>query len=274
MNSFPFKLPVFVAATMLLAIPVNQAFAQKGGRGGGGGGHVSGGHVSGGGVRVGGASIAGVRPGGAGVHIGNASMSRPITGTTHWSNAGHIIRPGVPNHNPGFDHNHNRNNVVFFGFGGGGWWGPGPLFYDGFYGGYGAAPYTGGYFSAYPPGDVFSTPIPGGEPPPMESAPTPQTMTALVVVMVPTDNAELWFNGVKTQTQGQRREFVTPELPPGQTFNYEIKARWTADGKDIERTRTVRVQAGAQSVVNFLIEDREQLPAPGNVQQQPPIKLE
>jgi uncharacterized protein (TIGR03000 family) len=91
--------------------------------------------------------------------------------------------------------------------------------------------------------------------------------------MVPTDDAELWFNGFKTQTKGQKREFLTPELLPGQTFTYELKLRWTVDGKDLERTRNVRVQSGVQSVVNFLVDDREQLPAPGKVGS-PAVKLE
>jgi uncharacterized protein (TIGR03000 family) len=153
---------------------------------------------------------------------------------------------------------------VFIGVGGGWWW-PGAFGFDGFSGGIAAAPYYfyDNYQSFYPPGDVYGSPVPGMVVPPEEAAPSPKAATAMVGVLVPTNDTELWFNGAKTQTRGTKREFVTPELPPGQTFSYEVKARWTAEGKEIERTRIVRVQAGMQSVVNFLVDEREQLPAPG-----------
>jgi len=183
--------------------------------------------------------------------------------------AGHITRPIAPNRGQGF----RNGNGVFIGFGGGGYWWPGLYGYDGYYGGIGGAPYYGdGYQSFYPPGDVFGTPMPGAVLPGSETAPTPRVATALVLVIVPTEDAELWFNGAKTQTRGQKREFLTPELPPGQIFTYEVKVRWTENGKENERTRTVRVQAGSQSGVNFQVEDREQLPLPIQVAP-PPIKM-
>jgi uncharacterized protein (TIGR03000 family) len=257
MNKLPLKLPVFLGAALWLALPVNQVLAQKGGRGGGGGVHVSG-------ARVGGA-----------VHVGGVSGVRPVGGSI-----GHGVYPSHPIHNGnnGFRGNGNGGGVFVGGFGGG-WW-PGPYYYDGYYGGTAVGPYSDGGYSAYPPGDVFGSPmpgtvipgaaipgggLPGGAMPGAEVAPPPRSATALVVVMVPADSAELWFNGAKTQTKGQRREFVTPELPPGQVFNYEVRVKWTVDGKEFDRTRTVRVQAGSQSIVNFMVEDREQLPAPAQL---------
>jgi uncharacterized protein (TIGR03000 family) len=255
------RLPVLVGVGLCFALPINPAQAQKGGHGGGGG-HVGGAAVhSGGGMSMG-------RPSGSGVSVG-----RPSGGV----GMGHITYPSHPIHNGnGFGRNGFGGTGVFIGVGGG-YWGSAPYYYDGYYGGVG--PYSDG-LSFYPPGDVFGSPMPGaGFPgggyadtppvPPVEVAPpNPRTTTALVIVFVPTDTAELWFNGAKTQSRGQRREFVTPELPPGQVFNYEVKIRWTADGKEFERTRTVSVQSGTQSVVNFMIGDREQLPPPQAV---PPI---
>jgi uncharacterized protein (TIGR03000 family) len=254
--------PVCLAATMFLALPANEALAQKGGRGGGGGGHVGGGgvHVGGGGVRVGSVSSAGVRS----VGVSPAHISRPGGPVGNWN--GHVSHP-IHNGNNGWG-----GGVGIIIGGGSSWW-PGPYFYDGYYGGGGTAVYNN-YQSYYPPSDVFSLPQQGGGYSgtpmlPADVLPNPKTTTALVVVMVPTDDAELWFNGAKTQTRGQKREFLTPELPPGQVFSYEIKIRWNVDGKDFERSRTVSVQAGAQSIVNFLVEGREQLPAP--VQVGPPV---
>jgi uncharacterized protein (TIGR03000 family) len=265
----PFQISALVGVTLCFSFPISEALAQKGGHGGGHGG---------GGVHVGGAS-GGVRIGGGGVNMG-----RPSGGI----GMGQVGRPGFPNHNGngfgrnGFGGNGFGGAGVFFGIGGG-YWGSAPYYYDGYYGGVG--PYSDA-LSFYPPGDVFGSPLPGGgypgggfpgagypdtpPIPPVEVAPpNPRTTTALVIVLLPTETADLWFNGAKTQSRGQKREFVTPELPPGQVFTYEVKIRWTVDGKDYERTRTVSVQAGAQSVVNLAIEEREQLPAP--VQVVPPI---
>jgi uncharacterized protein (TIGR03000 family) len=247
------KLPmlsgVLIGVALCFAFPVNQALAQRGG-GHSSGGHASAGHVSGGGV-----------------HMGGASMGRPSGGV----GMGHNSRPSFPNHNG--NHFFGNGGGVFLGIGGGGYWAGSPYYYDGYYGGVG--PYSD--LSFYPQGDVFGSPMPGagysGYPdvppiPPVEVTPNPQTATALVIVFVPNEATDLWFNGAKTQSRGQKREFVTPELPPGQVFSYEVKIRWRADGKDYERTRTVRVQAGAQSVVNFTIDEREQLPPPQVV---PPV---
>ena len=51
-------------------------------------------------------------------------------------------------------------------------------------------------------------------------------------VVVPAD-AEVWFNGDATQQKGEQREFVTPTLPVGRNYEYEIRtagrrtARWS-----------------------------------------------
>ena len=105
---------------------------------------------------------------------------------------------------------------------------------------------------------VEFSPTPASTPtPPVPKSP----MAAAVQVIVPHESAELWFNGVKTQTSGPRREFVTPELPPGQSYTYEVRVRWTQDGKIYELTRFVTVQAGGQATLN-LLDLREQLPPP------------
>lgn len=74
---------------------------------------------------------------------------------------------------------------------------------------------------------------------------------ALLEVMVP-ENAQLWFAGARTAQTGPVRHFVSPSLPPGQPFTYEIRARWTdASGRSVERIKRVKVQAGARIGVNF-----------------------
>ena len=75
-------------------------------------------------------------------------------------------------------------------------------------------------------------------------------------------NAELWFNGVKTQQTGTKRTFTTPELAPGKVYSYEIRARWMEKGQEYDQTRTVTVQPGAQVVFAFFAGAKEQLPPP------------
>jgi uncharacterized protein (TIGR03000 family) len=76
--------------------------------------------------------------------------------------------------------------------------------------------------------------------------PTSATMN----VRVPAD-AVIWFEGSKTGQRGASRTFVSPPLEKGQGFTYEIRARWTKDGKEVEQTRTVRVRAGENVDVDF-----------------------
>jgi uncharacterized protein (TIGR03000 family) len=76
-------------------------------------------------------------------------------------------------------------------------------------------------------------------------------IAAMVEVQVPAD-AQLWFDGENTSQTGTDRMFRSPPLEPGQNYSYEVKAHWTDNGKDIERTRTVRVHAGERVMVNFM----------------------
>jgi len=87
------------------------------------------------------------------------------------------------------------------------------------------------------------------------SIPTPaeeqDSNAAMLEVRVP-ENAQLWFAGAKTSQTGAVRHFVSPSLPAGRTFTYEIRARWTdASGSSVDRTKQVKVQAGARVGVDF-----------------------
>ena len=76
---------------------------------------------------------------------------------------------------------------------------------------------------------------------------------ARVLVRVPDPNAEVFFNGSPTEQRGMERVFETPTLNSGTTYTYEIKARWRdASGKMTEQIRSVGVQRGRESMVDFL----------------------
>jgi uncharacterized protein (TIGR03000 family) len=97
------------------------------------------------------------------------------------------------------------------------------------------------YFAAPEPIDL--QPIPGaavvGEPAP-----------AVVLIHTPVD-AEVWFDGNKTQQAGSDRTFQSPPLPTGQSYHYAVRARWAENGKMVEQFQMVKVQAGQQSRVSF-----------------------
>jgi uncharacterized protein (TIGR03000 family) len=126
----------------------------------------------------------------------------------------------------------------------------------------------------YPPtNSLYSTPAPrlypGGAVNPAnpipEVGPAPRAATATLEVSVPTLETELWFNGVKTQTQGLKREFVTPELVPGQSYAYELRARFVLNGKEYDQTRIITLHAGSQMVISISSDSREQLAIPAGI---------
>lgn len=75
--------------------------------------------------------------------------------------------------------------------------------------------------------------------------------TAKVEVRVPAD-AEIWFEGQKTSQTGSDRIYSSPSLDAGQDYSYEVRARWSADGKPVDQTRKVAVHAGDHVLVDFL----------------------
>lgn len=65
------------------------------------------------------------------------------------------------------------------------------------------------------------------------------------------ENAQVWIDGNATSQTGTSRPFVTPALDPGKDYSYEIRARWTDDGRTVEQTRKITVQSGDRMTVNL-----------------------
>jgi uncharacterized protein (TIGR03000 family) len=99
-------------------------------------------------------------------------------------------------------------------------------------------------------------------PPGGQVSPPSSGNSASIELYLPNNSAEVWFNDLKTQQTGQKREYVTPDLEPGKSFTYQVRAKWVEDGKEYDQTRTVTVRAGAQIVFAFYAEKREKLPPP------------
>jgi uncharacterized protein (TIGR03000 family) len=75
--------------------------------------------------------------------------------------------------------------------------------------------------------------------------------TALIEVRVPA-GAKVWFDDHLTVQTGEARYFTTPELQPGRSFKYQVRASWIDDtGLAVTKTREVSVEAGKRTVVGF-----------------------
>jgi uncharacterized protein (TIGR03000 family) len=66
---------------------------------------------------------------------------------------------------------------------------------------------------------------------------------AHIWLRVPT-SAEIWVNGVKTKQTGESRYYYSPPLALGRKYSYEMRLRWMKDGKPVEETQRILVQAG------------------------------
>jgi len=85
---------------------------------------------------------------------------------------------------------------------------------------------------------------------PVETLPPGGRTCVSLLVHVPAD-AEIWLDGVKTQQTGTARRFESPALQPGGVYTYEVRARWTEQGRDMEQRQVVLVHAGDQVRVHF-----------------------
>ncbi len=120
--------------------------------------------------------------------------------------------------------------------------------------------YTGTYYTPgayYAPGYVTSggTGLPSGTTsmyyqPGAQAAATTDPNAAVIDLRVPAD-AQVWFDGDPTNQRGPDRVFTSPALDPGKTYHYDVKARWTENGRPVERTRRVDVRAGQRTTVDF-----------------------
>jgi len=151
-----------------------------------------------------------------------------------------------------------------WGYNGYGWGGAG--FYPNTNYGYGLYPgnYSGGFVPSYgygrsylAPGYVSSgTMLPGNttsmyyQPGAQFGAAATDPNAATIDVRVPAD-AQVWFDGDPTNQRGSDRVFTSPSLNPGKAYHYEVKARWTENGRPVERTKRVEVRAGQRTTVDF-----------------------
>jgi uncharacterized protein (TIGR03000 family) len=75
---------------------------------------------------------------------------------------------------------------------------------------------------------------------------------AIIQLKVPAD-AQVWFDDKATSLTGSVRPFTTPALESGKDYSYEIRARWTEAGRQVEQTRKVNFRSGDRMTLNFAV---------------------
>jgi uncharacterized protein (TIGR03000 family) len=85
---------------------------------------------------------------------------------------------------------------------------------------------------------------------------TAKQKPATIRVYVPA-NAQIVFDGYKTEQTGSVRRFQSPPLPLGQKFKYDMKATWKANGKEVVQEKKLYVQAGQETTVDLRPDDEK-----------------
>lgn len=95
------------------------------------------------------------------------------------------------------------------------------------------------YYGPYPQGPVNGVP----------ARRMPNT-SAVFHLRVPAD-AEVRFDGQKTQRTGTTREFITPPLRPWTPYSYRIWVHWMDKGKPVDQFKQVTFYAGDDVKLDF-----------------------
>lgn len=87
--------------------------------------------------------------------------------------------------------------------------------------------------------------------------PPPKPNTAVVAINLPTTAAVVWIDGHKLESGlAVTRVYTTPDLEPGHTYQYMVKAQWVQRGDNVSQERTVSVEPGKTTVVDFTMEKK------------------
>lgn len=134
----------------------------------------------------------------------------------------------------------------------------------GCYGGWYGYGYPGGYIVPGAPAGATTPTAPGATTPnKMSPAGEPGTPAktgsgtttsipkpARLIVQVPED-AKLYVDDRAMTTTTAKRTFRTPELKPGQTYYYIVRAELIRDGKTYNQTRQILLRAGDEIQTSF-----------------------
>ncbi len=79
--------------------------------------------------------------------------------------------------------------------------------------------------------------------------------SALLAVKVPAE-AKVFVNGRATSSTGESRQYVSRGLTAGFGYTYEVRAEAMVDGQLVEDTKTVRLEAGDTTELEFDLQPR------------------
>jgi uncharacterized protein (TIGR03000 family) len=157
---------------------------------------------------------------------------------------------GYGGYNDGFGYGRSYGSPYYGGYGyNRGWYSPGVYNYD-------YAPSYGYDFgeSVPPAGETYYG---GGAYATDQSNMNQQQMPqeapnkALVVLRVPS-NAQVFFEGQPTTSQGTVRAYLSPPIDPSKEYSYHVKAQWNQNGRPVTQERQIRVHAGRQARFDFM----------------------
>jgi uncharacterized protein (TIGR03000 family) len=187
-----------------------------------------------------------------------AAPAHQVNNSNHGSHPGN--NPGYhPGYNPGYHSGVHTEFHNYYRFSNPGYY---PGYFSNYYRGYSPGLNIGLYSAPYGYSSGYSSPtylynaapsvpyLATGAPDKGQEPPAPNDGSASVGVHVPAD-ADVWFDGDATQQKGEFREYATPTLPLNREYQYEIRARWTDNGKPVEQTRTITVRANQRTEVDF-----------------------
>jgi uncharacterized protein (TIGR03000 family) len=151
-----------------------------------------------------------------------------------------------------------------------GWWSRSRWGWGGRYGfrgrGWGAYPYARGYYAPR----LSTVPAPASEsgsqaqepelPQPAGNVVVPRANAGVIQLLVPEPFADVSFNGYNVSSIGTRRTYVTPDVEPGKSLRYEIKASWLRGDRGMSRQAVVEAKPGQISTIDF----RREVAEPSN----------
>jgi len=81
-------------------------------------------------------------------------------------------------------------------------------------------------------------------------APPMPDRTAHVRIEAPPD-AKIWFGDALMASTGQVHDFKSPPLKPFVRYTYDVKVRWTENGREVTQSKRIPVAAGDYAAVKF-----------------------
>jgi uncharacterized protein (TIGR03000 family) len=75
--------------------------------------------------------------------------------------------------------------------------------------------------------------------------------SALIEVKLPSPEADVWFQGLRTSHTGAVRQFRSPPLVPGQNYVYKVMGLWGLGAADEKQVRNVTIRAGDRITIDF-----------------------